>query len=87
MIMSEELLNEGRFQRLNRARQSELIAEHCAGVEQRIRGAHSRAEAETIGSDACRQFENECPSDLVRRGLVHRVRQMVQQHWGKEGTT
>ena len=71
-----------RFLKLNQSQQSELIAKHCAGIEKRIQGAQSRKEAETIAEDACGKFETECPSDMIRRGLVLRVREMVEQRWG-----
>lgn len=84
--MVEELLSEDGLSGLGRTRQKEVIADHCAEIENRIRSAGSREEAETIAGVACHQFESECSSDLVRRGLVQRVHQMVEQHWGKEGT-
>ena len=71
-----------RFLKLNQSQQSELIAKHCAGIERRNREAQSRKEAETIADDACGKFETECPSDMVRRGLVLRIREMVEQRWG-----
>jgi hypothetical protein len=82
MMMNEELLNDDRYLRLNQSQQMDLIAKHCAGIEKRIREAQSRKEAETIADDACGRFETECPSDMVRRGLVLRVREMVEQRWG-----
>ena len=81
-MMNEELLNDDRFLQLNHSQQMELIAKHCATIEMRIRGAQSRKEAETIAEEACGEFETECPSDMIRRGLVLRVREMVDQRWG-----
>jgi len=81
-LMNEELLNEDRFIQLNQSQQLELIARHCAGIERRIREAQSRKEAETIAEESCGKFETECPSDMIRRGLVLRVRGMVEQRWG-----
>jgi hypothetical protein len=81
-MMNEELLNDDRFMQLNQSQQSELIAEHCAGIERHIGNAHSRKEAETIAEQACGRFETECPSDMIRRGLVLRVHEMVDQRWG-----
>jgi hypothetical protein len=82
MMMNKELLNENRFLQLNQDQQLELIAKHCAGIEKRIREAQSRKEAETIAEDVCGKFETECPSDVIRRGLVLCVREMVEQRWG-----
>ena len=80
-MMNEELLSEDRFLELNQSQQSELIAKHCAGIEKQIRDAQSRKEAETIAEEACGKFKTECPSDMIRRGLVLRVREMVDQRW------
>jgi flavoprotein len=82
MMMNEELLNDDRFLQLNQNQQSELIAKHCAGIERRIREAQSRKEAEMISEEACGKFETECPSDMIGRGLVLRVREMMEQRWG-----
>jgi hypothetical protein len=46
MIRNEELINEQQFLQLNQMRQSELIAKHCSGMEERIRNARSKEEAE-----------------------------------------
>jgi hypothetical protein len=81
-MMNEELLNDDRFLLLNQSQQLELITKHCSGIERRIRETQSREEAETIAEDACGKFETECPSDLIRRGLVMRVREMVERRWG-----
>ena len=81
-MMNEELLSEDRFVQLNQNQQLELIAKHCVGIEERIRAAQSRKEAEIIGIEACGRFETECPSDILRRSLILRVREMVEQRWG-----
>jgi hypothetical protein len=81
-MVNEELLNEDRFLLLNQSQQMELITKHCSGIEKRIREAQSRKEAEMIAEEACARFETECPSDMVRRGLVLRVRALVEQCWG-----
>jgi hypothetical protein len=78
-MMSEELLNDDRFLKLNFNQQSELIAKHCTGIEKRIRETQSREEAETIAEDSCGKFETECPSGMIRRGLVLRVQEMVEK--------
>ena len=84
-MINEELLNEDRFLQLNQSQQSELIAKHCSGIEKGIWESQSRKEAEMIAVEACGKFETECPSDMVRRGLLLRVREMVEQRWGKIG--
>jgi flavoprotein len=82
-MISEELLNEDRFLQLDQRQQSELIAKHCSGIEKGIRESQSRKEAAMIAAEACGKFETDCPSDMIRRGLVLRVREMVEQRWGK----
>ena len=81
-MTNEELLNDDRFLKLNRSQQMELIAKHCVGIQERIQEAQSRREAETIAEEACGRFVTECPSDMIRRLLVLRVREMVEQRWG-----
>ncbi len=83
-MINEELLNDDRFLQLNQHQQLDLIAKHCAGIEKRIQESQSRNEAATIAEKACGAFETECPSDMIRRGLVLRVREMVEQRWGTE---
>ena len=83
-MMNEELFSEDRFVQLNQNQQLDLIAKHCEGIEVRIREAQSRKEAETIAEEACGKFETECPSDILRRGLNLRVREMVEQRWGTQ---
>jgi len=82
-MMDEELLNDDRFPQLSRIQQSEIIARRCKGVEQLILGAQSRKEAIGIGERACRQFADECQSEMVQRALMERVQLMVEKYWGK----
>jgi hypothetical protein len=84
MIRNEELLNEQQFLQLNQIRQSELIAEHCSGIEERIRDARSKEEAEQIASKACSKFEDECTSSIVRMALAQYIQGKVTQYWGKK---
>jgi hypothetical protein len=83
MTMDEELLNDDRFPQLSQIRQSEIIARRCRGVQQLIRGAHSRTEAVRIADDACRLFADECESEIVQNALMQHVQQMVEKFWGK----
>ena len=83
MTMDEELLNDNRFPQLSQTRQSEIVARRCRGVQQLIRGAQSRKEAVRIAEGACRQFADECQSEIVQNALIQRVRQMVEKYWGK----
>jgi hypothetical protein len=83
MTMDEELLNDDRFPQLSQTRQSEIIARHCKGVEKLILGAQSKKEAAGIGERACRQFADECQSEMVQSALMERVQLMVEKYWGK----
>jgi hypothetical protein len=83
MMMNEELLSDERFSQLGQIQQSEIIARRCRGVQQLIRGAQSRKSAVRIGEDACRQFADECQSEMVRNALMERVEQMIEKYWGK----
>lgn len=83
MTIDEELLNDDRFPQLNQTRQSEIVARRCRGVQQLIRGAQSRTEAVRVADGACRQFADECQSEMVQRALMERVQLMVEKYWGK----
>jgi hypothetical protein len=79
--MNEELFNERQFLQLNQAHQSELIANHCAEIEERVRNASSRLEAERVSASACLQFEKDCQSMLVRNALTHRMEELIAKYW------
>jgi len=84
MIRNEELINEQQFLQLNQTRQSELIAKNCYGIEERIRNARSKEEAEKIASKACKKFESECTSSIVRMALAQYMQAKVTQYWIKK---
>ena len=84
MIRNEELINEQQFLQLNQTRQSELIAKHCSGVEECIRVAQSKEEAERIVSKACSMFESECTSSIVRMALSQSLQAKVTHYWSKK---
>ena len=70
MVQNEELFTDQEFLQLNQIRQSELIATRCAGIAERIRDARSKEAAERIIGEACKEFESECASSIVRVALV-----------------
>jgi hypothetical protein len=84
MIRDEELINERQYLRLNQTRQSELIAKHCREIEESIRGAHSKEEAEQISSKACTKFESECTSSIVRMALAQYIQDKITHYWSKK---
>jgi len=81
MDFNEELLTDERFERLNTHRQSELIAEYCSDIEDRIRSASSRLEALRFAESSCTRFEQTCPSALVRKALERHVEKLILQYW------
>jgi hypothetical protein len=81
MILNEELLSDIHFVQLRKQHQYEIISKHCVKIEERIRIALSRLEAERISADACLQFEKECPSMLLRNALIHRVEELIAKYW------
>ena len=83
--MLEELLDDQPYLKLHQIRQSELIAQRCAGIEEKIRRSASRSEAESIVSKACTGFEVECSSSIVRNALVLHLQNLLQQYWGTDG--
>jgi hypothetical protein len=86
MYMNEELLTDERFRQLNGNRQSELIANHCADMEDRIRSASSRSEAIRLKESTCARFEEACPSALVRTALSRHVEELISHYWDNKET-
>jgi hypothetical protein len=76
-----ESLTDQEFQDLGQGRQVEILAEHCAGIEEKIRSARSREDAETIAETTCGKLQEACLSNLVQRALVRRTREIIDQYW------
>ena len=64
-------------------RQEKLIREYCRGIDERIRTAPSKEEAERIVQDACRAFDQACESDLVRDYLKQYVNDLFVRQWSR----
>jgi hypothetical protein len=79
--MYEESLTDQQFVGLDGERQSQIIAEHCLGIQERIRNAQSRHEAERVAAEACSKLEQECPGTMVRRALIQHIQKIVEQYW------
>jgi hypothetical protein len=62
-------------------RQEELIRQHCAGIDARIRTALTKAEAEKIVRQTCSSFEDSCDSSLVRSALKAYVLRIFEAEW------
>ncbi|RPI05243.1 MAG: hypothetical protein EHM64_07190 [Ignavibacteriae bacterium] len=81
MIDNEELLTDNHFALLNGNQQSDILRNHCTEIEDLIRTASSRLEAERAAADTCIKFQHECSSALVRHALIHRAEEFLSKHW------
>jgi hypothetical protein len=81
VAMEDELLNEQQFVRLGEQRQELLLARHCTVIEDSIRRAASRSEAEKIADTACLKFNTMCSSSIVRGALHQYVQNIIGEHW------
>jgi hypothetical protein len=79
--MFDESMTDQQFLGLGERRQREALAEHCAQIEERIRTAPSRLEAEVAAQRACDRFARDCPSSIVHKALPRRVWELVEQRW------
>ena len=79
--MDEELLNDQQYRQLNPTRQYDLITKYCAGIEEKIRRSASLSEAENIVSIACKNFEDECSSNIIQNALVLHLQNLVNLYW------
>lgn len=77
-----ESITDQQFLDLGQERQVEIFARHCTGIENRIRQAHSRKEAEEIMGNACGKLQEECINTIVQGALVRRTHELVEQYWG-----
>jgi hypothetical protein len=84
MHFNEELLTDERYQQLHGNQQSELIANHCGDIEERIRSASSRLEAVHLKELECTKFKQECQSTLVRTALTRYVEEIISRYWDKQ---
>ncbi len=63
-------------------RQLDLVSSYCSGIENEIRTAPSRADAETIIRNICGYFERECSSVIVRNALGEYIGELFRRYWG-----
>ena len=78
-------ITDRQFLDLGQDRQIEILSEHCADIEEEIRSAHSREEAESAGRRACGKLQDACLSRLVERALVRRTGELIELYWGNAG--
>jgi hypothetical protein len=62
-------------------RQEELVREFCGGINQRIRSARTREEAERIVQETCSRFDQSCESDVIRSFLKKHVIALCDDTW------
>jgi hypothetical protein len=79
-----ESLTDRQFQDLGQNQQVEMLAHHCAGIEEKIRSAQSREEAERAADVSCGRLQEACLSSLVQGALVRHTREIIDQYWGKK---
>jgi hypothetical protein len=84
-MVNEELLTEERYRRLSGSQQLELITKYCHDIEDRIRSAASRHEAEAIAAEACAGIEEACQSSLIRSALGKNVENLISKYWNVPG--
>lgn len=78
------MIDELSFDRpLSDRRQEELIKKYCQGIDERIRTAASKEEAERIVQDTCGGFDDACASDLVRAFLKQYVNDLFTKQWSR----
>jgi len=80
--MTEELLDESAYKRLEPSRQKNQIAAYCGDIEQQILSASTAGEAKTISENACRTFRQECASGLIGKALTDHVTGLYEKYWG-----
>ena len=80
-----ESITDQQFLDLGQQRQVEILAEHCAGIEEKIRSAESRKEAENIADITCGKLKEVCFSKLVQGALTRRTQDLVEEYWGSTG--
>ncbi len=79
--MIEDLLDETRFLSLSHERQTETIREHCRGVVEKIRQAPDASRALEIVHKACDNFDNACPSRIIRGSLRDHLIRIYDETW------
>ncbi|HCA79693.1 MAG TPA: hypothetical protein DEP53_08165 [Bacteroidetes bacterium] len=64
--------------------QEELIRKYCSGLDEHLRRARSRVEAEVVFRETCAQFDQSCESSVVRTFLKHQAQKVLEETWGKQ---
>ena len=72
-LASDELMQPGR--------QQEVIGLHCAGLEEQIKSAPTRLQAERVLADACEGFDRVCESSILRTFLKQYVHRLFLRYW------
>ncbi|MEX1277198.1 MAG: hypothetical protein WEB62_02875 [Bacteroidota bacterium] len=78
MAMQDELIFD---EPLHPDRQREAIGLHCAGLEERIKSAPTRLQAEKVLTEVCDGFDQACESSIVRTYLKQHAHKLLLQYW------
>ncbi|GEM_PF-5330139 len=62
----------------------DTVSKSCAGIEEQIRSASSREEAQGIVDQACNAFSNQCLSEILKRALTDHVDKLLTQYWATD---
>jgi len=65
---------------INQTRQSELIQEYCADLEQRVAKAANPEEAHTLAFKTCTSFRLSCESAIVLKFLNNYAESVLKRH-------
>ena len=77
-IIQENALSKDPFQ-------EKTVQNYCRDIEEKIRLAASESEARTIIETACRAFESECESTVVRLSLRNHLTGLWKKYWRPAG--
>ncbi len=83
-LMYLDLMTDRQFVDMGEERQALILAKNCSGLEEKIRSAGSRSEAQQVGHRACETLQDACESRMVRRALVQRMEELIKEYWGKK---
>jgi len=68
---------------LTHRRQADLIRQYCKGLDERIRAAKSKEQAERLVNETCQHFERTCESKVVRSFLKRYVHNLFVKSWNQ----
>ncbi|MBW7888024.1 MAG: hypothetical protein H3C35_06645 [Bacteroidetes bacterium] len=81
--MFDELIDQFHTEYISAAseRQSQLVAEYCNGIQQKIAEAKTGEEAASLAERYCNTFRKSCSSELLAGSLERYVQELVKHYW------